>query len=107
MLELYREMIGETSKREKSAKSESLSNGKAINQTPTAGPRSSETSYVQTERQNSIGDGDSVVGGSAFGWNFITYGGAEAVYCGMSKEEYRGSHPITPVQAEVELHSTL
>ncbi|VVA89614.1 unnamed protein product [Arabis nemorensis] len=111
MLELYREMIGESpNKREKTAKTESLSNGKAIDQTSqstTTGLRSSETSYVQTEKQNSNGDGDTVVGGSAFGWNFVTHGGKEAVYCGMSKEEYRSSHPITPMEAEVELHNTL
>lgn len=110
MLELYREMIGESPKREKTTKSESLSNGKAINQAPTStttGLRSSESSYVQTEKHNSNGDGDKVVGGSAFGWNFVTHGGKEAVYCGMSKEEYRSSHPITPVEAEVELHNTL
>lgn len=33
--------------------------------------------------------GTYVVGGSAFGWNFITFSGKEPVYCGMSKEEFR------------------
>ncbi|EFH68305.1 hypothetical protein ARALYDRAFT_470101 [Arabidopsis lyrata subsp. lyrata] len=100
MLQLYQEMIGESPKREKTAKSESLSNGKA---TTTSVLRSSETSYV-----NSDGDGDKVVGGSAFGWNFITSGGpgTEPVYSGMSKEEYRSSHPIIQVEAAVELHDT-
>ncbi|CAA7026105.1 unnamed protein product [Microthlaspi erraticum] len=119
MLQLYQEMIGDTNtpKREKTAKSESLSNGKAIDQTPqssTTELRSSETiSVIQTEKQSSDGDGDkaadAVVGGSAFGWNFITYGGraTEAVYCGMSKEEYRSSHPIIQAEAEVESHKTL
>ncbi|CAH2039326.1 unnamed protein product, partial [Thlaspi arvense] len=104
MLQLYQEMIGETPKREKATKSESLPNGKATNQTPhhstiTTEVRSSETSSVQ---HNS----DTVVGGSAFGWNFVTYGGTDAVYCGMSKEEYRGSHPIIPAVVEAELHNT-
>jgi len=109
MLQLYQEMIGDTNtpKREKTDKS-----GKAIDQTPqssTTELRSSETiSVIQTEKQSSDGDGDkagdAVVGGSAFGWNFITYGGGatEAVYCGMSKEEYRSSHPIIQAEAEVE-----
>lgn len=33
--------------------------------------------------------GSYVVGGSAFGWNFITFAGKEPVYCGRSKEEFR------------------
>jgi len=33
--------------------------------------------------------GTYVVGGSAFGWNFITFSGKEPVYCGRSKEEFR------------------
>lgn len=100
MLQLYQEMIGDTNtpKRDKSAKSEPLSNGKAIDQTPQSSA---------TELRSSDGDA-TVVGGSAFGWNFITYGGAtEAVYCGMSKQEYRSSHPIIQPEAEVESHKTL
>ncbi|KAG2404337.1 uncharacterized protein HKW66_Vig0112590 [Vigna angularis] len=33
--------------------------------------------------------GTYVVGGSAFGWNFITFSGKDPVYCGRSKEEFR------------------
>ncbi|KAJ0235640.1 Uncharacterized protein HA466_0264370 [Hirschfeldia incana] len=87
LLQLYQEMIGQTPKLEKSVKTESLSNGKALNQTP---------------ELSSVGDDNKVVGGSAFGWNFVTYGGTDAVYCGLSKEEYRTSHPITQANAEVE-----
>ncbi|EOA37071.1 hypothetical protein CARUB_v10010200mg [Capsella rubella] len=116
MLQLYQEMIGgESPKREKTAKSESLSNGKAINETPqitttsTTALSSSETNSLQSEKLNTHGDGDKVVGGSAFGWNFTTGGGTDPVYCGMSKEEYRSSHPITQpeAEAEVELQNTL
>ncbi|XP_010479789.1 PREDICTED: uncharacterized protein LOC104758591 [Camelina sativa] len=113
MLQLYQEMIGGSPKREKTAKTESLSNGKAISETPqptstSTALRSSETSYAQTEKLNTLGDGDKVVGGSAFGWNFITGGGTDPVYCGMSKEDYRSSHPILQPEAEeVELHKTL
>ncbi|ESQ36804.1 hypothetical protein EUTSA_v10008538mg [Eutrema salsugineum] len=108
ILELYQEMIGGAPKREKTTKSESLSNGKAINQTPQSTStelRSSKPISVQTDKHNSDGDADKVVGGSAFGWNFVTYGGTEAVYSGMSKEDYRGSHPI--IQAEAEVDNTL
>ncbi|XP_010474799.1 PREDICTED: uncharacterized protein LOC104754333 [Camelina sativa] len=109
MLQLYQEMIGGSPKREKTAKTESLSNGKAISETPqtTTALRSSETSYAQTEKLNTLKYGDKVVGGSAFGWNFITGGGTDPVYCGMSKEDYRSSHPILQAEAEVELHKTL
>ncbi|KAJ4895111.1 hypothetical protein Rs2_21905 [Raphanus sativus] len=87
LVQLHREMIGQTPKLEKSIKTESLSNGKALNQTP--------------EASSVVGD-NKVVGGSAFGWNFVTYGGTDAVYCGLSKEEYRTSHPIIQPDAEVE-----
>ncbi|KAL9315024.1 hypothetical protein ACSQ67_016025 [Phaseolus vulgaris] len=33
--------------------------------------------------------GTYIVGGSAFGWNFITFSGKEPVYCGRSKQEFR------------------
>lgn len=98
MLQLYQEMIGDTNtpKRDKSAP---LSNGKALDQTP----QTSATELTSSETIDAT-----VVGGSAFGWNFITYGGAtEAVYCGMSKEEYRSSHPIIQAEVEVESHKTL
>jgi hypothetical protein len=36
--------------------------------------------------------GTYVVGGSAFGWNFITYLGNESVYYGVTKEAFRTSN---------------
>ena len=35
--------------------------------------------------------GTYVVGGSAFGWNFITYSGQEPVYYGRTKEQFRAA----------------
>ncbi|XP_022738515.1 uncharacterized protein LOC111291162 [Durio zibethinus] len=32
--------------------------------------------------------GSYIVGGSVFGWNFITYGGSKPVYYGLTKESY-------------------
>ncbi|XP_048621435.1 uncharacterized protein BNACNNG08850D isoform X1 [Brassica napus] len=96
LLQLYQEMIGQTPKLEKSTKTESLSNGKAFSQTPEA------TSTTDNKHNNSVVGDDKVVGGSAFGWNFVTYGGTDAVYCGLSKEEYRASHPIVQAEAHVE-----
>ncbi|XP_028770302.1 uncharacterized protein LOC114727752 [Neltuma alba] len=38
--------------------------------------------------------GTYIVGGSAFGWNFITYSGKEAVYYGLTKEQFRAKYPV-------------
>ncbi|KAL3829653.1 hypothetical protein ACJIZ3_018455 [Penstemon smallii] len=37
--------------------------------------------------------GTYIVGGSAFGWNFITFHGTNAVYYGRTKEAFRASNP--------------
>ncbi|KAL1360418.1 hypothetical protein HN51_005803 [Arachis hypogaea] len=41
------------------------------------------------------GQGTYVVGGSAFGWNFITFSGKEAVYYGRTKEQFRSTQVRT------------
>lgn len=41
------------------------------------------------DKQNS---GTYVVGGSAFGWNFITFPGKESVYYGVTKESFRAAN---------------
>ncbi|KAM6584825.1 hypothetical protein CsatB_011827 [Cannabis sativa] len=40
--------------------------------------------------------GTYVVGGSAFGWNFITFTSTDPVYYGMTKESFRAAKLITP-----------
>ncbi|CAK9170963.1 unnamed protein product [Ilex paraguariensis] len=40
--------------------------------------------------------GTYVVGGSAFGWNFITYPGSNAVYYGRTKESFRAANVLPP-----------
>ncbi|XP_051120997.1 uncharacterized protein LOC127244497 [Andrographis paniculata] len=37
--------------------------------------------------------GTYVVGGSAFGWNFITFNGSDAVYYGQTREAFRIKNP--------------
>ncbi|KAI3719443.1 hypothetical protein L6452_20342 [Arctium lappa] len=45
--------------------------------------------------------GSYIVGGSAFGWNFITYPTSKlAAYYGRSKEEFRAANPIVPPTLE-------
>ncbi|KAK2650329.1 hypothetical protein Ddye_017818 [Dipteronia dyeriana] len=50
-------------------------------------------SDVVTEKQQPQDGGEThkshIVGGSAFGWNFITYSGTEPVYYGVTKESFR------------------
>ena len=36
--------------------------------------------------------GSYVVGGSAFGWNFITFTGKDPVYYGVTKETFRATY---------------
>lgn len=45
--------------------------------------------------------GSYIVGGSAFGWNFITYPTSKlAAYYGRTKEEFRAANPIIPPTLE-------
>lgn len=41
--------------------------------------------------------GTYIVGGSAFGWNFITYHGSTSVYYGRTKEAFRAINPKSDV----------
>ncbi|KAK9911877.1 hypothetical protein M0R45_035759 [Rubus argutus] len=50
-----------------------------------------KVSIISGKQQPEDGEikGAYVVGGSAFGWNFITFSGMEPVYYGMTKESFR------------------
>ncbi|KAF5464247.1 hypothetical protein F2P56_014339 [Juglans regia] len=52
-------------------------------------------SGIASEKQQGAEDGQShgkyVVGGSAFGWNFVTFPGNEPVYYGVTKDSFRTS----------------
>ncbi|KAF7827599.1 uncharacterized protein G2W53_018763 [Senna tora] len=43
--------------------------------------------------EDGLPQGTYIVGGSAFGWNFITYSGQEPVYYGVTKEDFRAKYP--------------
>ncbi|KAK3194823.1 hypothetical protein Dsin_026133 [Dipteronia sinensis] len=55
-------------------------------------------SDVVTEKQQPQDGGEThkshIVGGSAFGWNFITFSGPEPVYYGVTKESFRTSQTV-------------
>lgn len=46
-------------------------------------PLSSDKKPVASQLQGSY-----IVGGSAFGWNFITFSGSKPIYYGVTKEEF-------------------
>lgn len=61
---------------------------------PSEQPAESKTpAYFNSQRK--LDDGQSrksyIVGGSVFGWNFITFGGSRPVYYGRTKESYRNN----------------
>lgn len=53
--------------------------------------KSLQSNSVSTKQQTVDGDGSQIIGGSAFGWNFITFSGSEPVYSGVTKESFRSS----------------
>lgn len=54
------------------------------------------SSYAPEKQRANDGpiSGSYVVGGSAFGWNFIAFTGTEPVYYGITKEVFREKNPI-------------
>lgn len=55
-----------------------------------------QSSTTSEKPQSEVGDvkGSYVVGGSAFGWNFITFSCKDPVYYGVTKESFRASKVI-------------
>jgi hypothetical protein len=44
------------------------------------------------QAEHSQNQGTHIVGGSAFGWNFITFTGSMPIYYGRTKESFRAAH---------------
>ncbi|XP_062001732.1 uncharacterized protein LOC133718869 [Rosa rugosa] len=57
-------------------------------------PSAKWTHYIPDKKSfvSSQLPGSYIVGGSVFGWNFITFSGSKPVYYGVTKEAYRSSH---------------
>lgn len=53
--------------------------------------------HVSEKQQPEEGkmQGTYIVGGSAFGWNFITFPASTAVYYGRTKEAFRSANVVT------------
>lgn len=109
-MKLYEEMTSNTTME----KSKNIANNvddenkpTDIKPTLTEPPIEKEKTFIRKpseEKPASIEDishGSYVVGGSAFGWNFITYPSSKyAAYYGTTKEDYRAANPISPPIAE-------
>ncbi|XP_019190207.1 PREDICTED: uncharacterized protein LOC109184626 [Ipomoea nil] len=54
---------------------------------------SSESLSSNQHTVDAIAQGTYIVGGSAFGWNFIAYPGTTTVYYGRTKEDFRSANP--------------
>ena len=55
-----------------------------------AKPSNNKFSSASSEKLRAEDDqGSYIIGGLAFGWNFITFDGKEPVYCGVTKESFR------------------
>ncbi|ONI25314.1 hypothetical protein PRUPE_2G295600 [Prunus persica] len=59
-------------------------------------PLSSYKKPVASQLQGSY-----IVGGSAFGWNFITFSGSKPIYYGVTKEEYRSRNNTSGTRSVV------
>ncbi|BFG23340.1 hypothetical protein CerSpe_096140 [Prunus speciosa] len=59
-------------------------------------PLSSDKKPVASQLQGSY-----IVGGSAFGWNFITFSGTKPIYYGVTKEEYRSRNNTSGTRSVV------
>ncbi|CAH9063492.1 unnamed protein product [Cuscuta epithymum] len=57
------------------------------------GVTSSGSLSLKPRTVDAIANGTYIVGGSAFGWNFIVYPGDAMVYYGRTKESFRSSNP--------------
>lgn len=94
MMDLYKQMVGE--KQDGQKPREQNQDGKPMEQPlpDRAFAKASEEAEKQQQEKQPIGDDvrrTYVVGGSAFGWNFVTYPGSKAVYYGVTKETFRSA----------------
>ncbi|XP_021800817.1 uncharacterized protein LOC110745055 [Prunus avium] len=96
LMELYKQMTAEavsTARCKNVPEGQPLSGEKS--QDTRASGKPSENKFPSGVSSEKAEDGQIqgtyVVGGSAFGWNFITFLGSEPVYCGITKESFRAN----------------
>lgn len=91
LMELYKEWTAESVKLEKCSNGD-ISNGrKPSDVQPANDPLMDDVMSIPPP--GSHVKGTYIVGGSAFGWNFITFHGSAPVYYGKTKEAFRVRNP--------------
>ncbi|CAI9101820.1 OLC1v1039236C2 [Oldenlandia corymbosa var. corymbosa] len=93
VMDLYK-VIGETSSVEMQDGQKNQSHTK-----PPEKPQSFFAGNISQKQQPEFGlpEGTHVVGGSAFGWNFVTFPESKVTYYGRTKESFRLANPKTQV----------
>lgn len=104
LMDLYKQMVTETAFMGKCTNipegptitAEARDNQRARDFKPPEHHRTDQTSAKLSENKQRIEDVGSrqpMVGGSAFGWNFVTFpaSGSEPVYYGVTKESFRAT----------------
>ena len=98
LVELYKQMTAETVSIEKyntAPGSQPLPGETGMKQKPAvfSENKTFQSSSVSKKQQSEDGEapGTYIVGGSAFGWNFITFTGNKPVYYGVTKESFRSA----------------
>ncbi|XP_075494289.1 uncharacterized protein LOC142531903 [Primulina tabacum] len=101
MMDLYQEIAADSSPLEKCSTVPNDSSGDTRDgQKPVElqeNAKSAENIPLDGEGPTIISDhqdqGTYIVGGSAFGWNFVTFIGNKSVYYGRTKESFRAANP--------------
>lgn len=109
LVELYKQMAAESvsidNKCNNASKSQPLPGEAGMKQKPQVGkPAVSSDNKTTFHSSNSVSEkpksengeapGTYIVGGSAFGWNFITFAGNLPVYYGVTKESFRSAQAL-------------
>ncbi|XWS46080.1 hypothetical protein CRYUN_Cryun14cG0033400 [Craigia yunnanensis] len=86
LLELYKQMTAETGMKQKPE-----GQPQVVKPAVPSENKTFQSSSVSEKQQSEDGEapGTYIVGGSAFGWNFITFMGNKPVYYGVTKESFR------------------
>ncbi|XVE73872.1 hypothetical protein DITRI_Ditri11bG0153400 [Diplodiscus trichospermus] len=90
LLELYKQMTAESEMKQKPAEQPQVKPALSTEN------KTFQSSNVSQKQQSEDGEapGTYIVGGSAFGWNFITFKGKEPVYYGVTKESFRSAQAM-------------
>ncbi|KAI3444556.1 hypothetical protein Pfo_001221 [Paulownia fortunei] len=93
LMDLYRDMTEQSIKMEKCSNGDIYDGQKPVEHQQDVKPAENPPQDgVPTKPSDNQVQGTYIVGGSAFGWNFITFHGSKAVYYGQTKEAFRATN---------------